>query len=356
MNENLDNVKRILAKYLDRLNELDKDSVDRVLRDYTNKLMDLFDSHRINGVNLDMIIDEIREEARYGGKRLDGEERRDTSKRIINRNTDARLETIDKVENDEKKWIVKRIENDFEGEIEEEKKESIKNFTRRLDDLSEIVARTAASYMRRAGYYNFEDFIYDLRQASRSVVERNLGEYEYSVSGLTRNAINNVYDEIGHIQFLEPEIELSEDEIREANKTLINEKGIDVDLLEDTYRKYVMGELGTDEKVDFKADERPISLIMQRTSEKRALAISEVIMQNNILNENTNLMDSKQKFEIVQRDWYDMLITEEEFKAMEQERKKSIASPFRQYSNDVQKEKLKDTKNKNDDYEFEEYL
>lgn len=353
MNENLDNVKRILGKYFENINELDIELVNRVLKEYTNRLADLMDFHRMSQVNLEAMIDEIREEARYEGKRYNGEERREDSKRYLYRSTDSKKENIDEVENEEKKNIIKTIQQDFESEIEEEKRESLKKFTRRLDDFSESSARTVASYLRRAGYYNFEEVIYDLRRLTRSVVDRNLDEYSQSINIYAKNSLHNIYDEFEHIKFPEQETELSPEEIREANKAIVEENGIDVDLLEDTYRKYIEGEL---EPKTVEVGGILINSVAQPVSDEKLLIISEDLMQNNKINEQLNLMDSKDKFAVVKREFYDMIMTEEEFKVIEQENKKARTSQFRSYSIDKKEEKLPETKQKNDGYEFEEYL
>lgn len=255
MKQGIEEVKRIFGEYTGALDKLDSKRIEILLKDYQEKLADLLYERGIDGVDIEEIMQQIKEEVAYDtwrydeegnfAKKYDRSEAREDSqfKKEINR----KVEDIEEEGNEEKEAYVKSLPYTIETVSEEEKYNSTHAFSNYLEDFLSASNQIVLMQMNRVGYYNFDDFDFDLRSVTRQVGERNLSDYEVDIEDLNRVLLQQVSENLDSVKFAEVEKRVEEnitlenkldvEAIRVANQTLMEEMQIDVNMAQEIYRR-----------------------------------------------------------------------------------------------------------------------
>ena len=189
-----------------------------------------------------------------------------------------------------------------------------------FEQIAEIVPIIVETTLQEYGVINADVSVnaYDFESLS----DYSLDIYKATLQNETTaliDFVNNEYEKASRAEEMVKE-EISDikvAEIRAYNRKAIEDRGIDPETLENAYKRYIRNDI--DNYNEFSTNGKPVKIVFFNDNDRpqSGLAISELILQNNILENRESFMESAQKFGIIQQGEYSLILTEEEKERMD---------------------------------------
>ena len=301
--EVLQGMKSKLEAYTSSLGELDAQTIENLIKEYVKKLDAILDYNGIR-MDIDLFIEEMKYEAeeisevwRRTDKRED--EQRQLSSYIDNRTTD--FEQISEV--DERNSVVTKAAEEVFLYMDEEKVKSGARMDNCLEEILENAQKKTMQQLVASGYYDLEDFEYELIESTRKLAINGSVEYRRELKKLN-TSISEQLEEV---------LSTREESVDFAEKLGINPG--------DVLDRYEKGDIS--DGITLAPGALDISVMMVKeplyafSDEpiQKGICISQSILDKALEDGNNNLFDldaSPSKYELVEKESYIMVLTAEE--------------------------------------------
>lgn len=302
--EVMEQMKLKLSAYLQGLNEFDEETLNNVLKKYSQKLDELLDYYGIKNVDVDYLMDEIKSESKFVQKHYDRSDDRANDEQMLRRDFDTKAEQLD-YKNDKRQVLMGAFKN-FEMAIEDE----IKYSSMRMENCMEEVLNTALEMTKqelvRNGYYNIDDLNYELNQTARSLHTYFIDEYADTIKYSGRSKVNEVMDDINSVK-------------QENTLDAISNLNITPKEIFDDYKNGKISDgiklLSDELDIDVMTISEPKFENDRNSATQKGLYISKSILDEAIEDENENIFEKdfdEFKYSVVEMESYVMILTSKE--------------------------------------------
>lgn len=301
--EVIEQMKLKLSTYLQGLNEFDEETLNNVLKKYSQKLDELLNYYGIGSVDIDYLMDEIKSESKFVQKHYDRSDDRANDEQMLRRDFDTKAEQLE-YKSDKHQVLMGAFKN-FEMAIEDE----IKYSSRRMENCMEEVLNTAVGMTKqelvRNGYYNIDDLHYDLSQTARSLHTYFMDEYGDTIKSSGHREINNIDDEINSV--------------KQKNVEVISNFDITPKEIFDKYKNGTISDgiklLPDELDIDVMTIIEPKFENASNSAIKKGLYISKSVLDEAVDNQNENIFEEdfdELKYSVIEMESYVMILTSKE--------------------------------------------
>lgn len=301
--EVMEQMKLKLSAYLQGLNELDEETLNNVLKQYSQKLDELLDYYGIKNVDVDYLMDEIKSKSKLVQKNYDRSDNRADDEQTLRRDFDTKAEQLDYT--NDKRQVLRDAFNNFETAIEDEIKYSSSRIENCMEEVLNMAVEMTKHELVRNGYYNIDNLHYDLIQAARSLHTYSMDEYTGNIKSSGNREINNIYDEINNV--------------KQENLEVISNFDITPKEIFDKYKNGDISDgiklLPNELDIDVMTISEPKFENYSNRATKKGLYISKSILDEAIEDENENVFEKdfdKSKYSVVEMESYVMILTSKE--------------------------------------------